>query len=182
MKRTVLVFGLLAGLFLAGTMVFLTLPRLDDPSHFDSGLLLGYTIMVLAFLLVFFGIRSYRENVGGGAISFGRACAVGALITLVASACYVATWQVIYYGGYAGDFMAHYSEWSLEQARAEGATDAELAEKRAEMEEFAAMYRNPVINAGVTLLEPLPVGLIMTLVSAAILRRRRREAPVPAAP
>src|SRR4029434_4212035 len=82
MKKTVLTFGLIGGAILAA-MMFATLPFMDKFS-FDRGELIGYTTMSPAFLLVFFGIRSYRENVGGGQITFGRAFAVGILITLVA--------------------------------------------------------------------------------------------------
>jgi hypothetical protein len=82
MKRTVLTFGLIGGAIMA-TMMFATLPFMDKIG-FDKGEIIGYTTMILAFMLVFFGIRSYRENVNGGHITFGRACAVGILITLVA--------------------------------------------------------------------------------------------------
>lgn len=177
MKKTVLVFGLIAGVILSA-MMLATIPFMDRIG-FERGEVIGYTTMVVAFLLVFFGIRSYRENVGRGAISFGRACAVGALITLVASACYVVTWQVIYYG-IAPDFGEKYAAYALEQARAHGASEQELAEKRAQSERFQELYRNPVINAGITLIEPMPVGLIMTLVSAGILRRKRAQATAPA--
>ena len=67
-------------------------------------MIIGYTTMVLAFLLIFFGVRSYRDNVAGGTVRFGRAFAVGALIAVVASLCYVATWEVIYYK-FAPDFV-----------------------------------------------------------------------------
>lgn len=46
-------------------------------------MVIGYTTIVLSFLLVFLGIRSYRENVGNGRITFGRAFGVDILITLV---------------------------------------------------------------------------------------------------
>ena len=105
---------------------------------------------------------------------FGRAFVIGALITAVASACYVATWQVVYYG-YVPDFPERYTEHVLEQERADGATEAALAEKRAEMEQFAEWYRNPLVNIALTFLEPLPVGLVISLVSAGILSRARRE-------
>ena len=176
MKKTVLVFGLIAGAILS-MMMLATLPFMDRIG-FEKGEVIGYTSMVLAFLLVFFGIRSYRDNVGRGAISFGLACAVGALITLVAAACYVVTWQVIYYR-LAPDFMDQYQAYTLEKARAEGASDEELARKQAQFERFAELYDNPLINAGITLLEPMPVGLIMTLVSAGILRRRRDDLTPP---
>src|SRR4051812_45233336 len=93
MKRIVLVFGLLAGAVMSA-MMFIALPFSD---HGATGMIVGYTTMVLAMLMIYFGVRSYRDNVAGGSVGFGRALAVGALIALVASACYVATWEFIYF-------------------------------------------------------------------------------------
>jgi hypothetical protein len=172
MKRTVLVFGLIAGAVLSA-MMLATIPFMDRIG-FDRGEIIGYTSMVLAFLLIFFGVRSYRDSVAGGTVSFGRALAVGALIASVASVCYVATWQVIYYK-ITPDFMAKYQAHTLEKARADGATEEAIAKKKAEMDKFANLYRNPAINAAITFVEPLPVGLVIALVSAAALSRRRKR-------
>lgn len=169
MKKTVLTFGLIAGTVLSVFMLA-TLPFLDRIG-FDKGEIIGYTSMVLAFLMVFFGIRSYRENVGGGKISFGRAFAVGILITLIASLCYVATWELIYFK-LAPGFAEKYTNYVIEQARASGATQQVIDAKLQQMKDFKAMYDNPFINAAITLIEPFPVGLIMTLISSAILRKK----------
>jgi len=91
----------------------------------------------------------------------------------VACACYVATWQVIYYK-FAPDFIDKYSAYTVEKARKAGATDAELVEQTRQMEQFKEMYRNPLVNIALTLLEPLPVGLLFTLVTAGVLSRKRR--------
>jgi hypothetical protein len=171
MKKIVLTFGLIAGAILS-VMMLITLP-FHDEIGWDRGAVIGYTTMVLAFLLIFFGVRSYRDNVGGGTVSFGRAFAVGALITCVASVCYVATWEFAYYSNMAPDFMAKYQAHELEKARVDGASEAELAAKKAEMEKFAVWYQNPAINAAMTFVEPLPVGLLIALVSAGVLRRRK---------
>lgn len=172
MKKTVLAFGSIAGVILSA-MMLLTIP-FQDQIGFENGEIIGYTSMVLAFLLIFFGVRSYRDNVAGGSISFGRALKVGALIAAVASGWYVATWQVIYYR-ISPDFMTKYQSYKLEEARADGETEAQVAKRKADMEKFAKMYKNPAINAAITFLEPLPVALIMALVSAGVLSRRRNE-------
>ncbi|HSU14098.1 DUF4199 domain-containing protein [Longimicrobium sp.] len=172
MKKTVWTFGLISGAILSA-MMLLTMP-FADRIGFDRMEIIGYTTMVLSFLLVFFGIRSYRDNVAGGTVGFGRALAVGALIVLVASLCYVATWELIA-SRLAPDFLARYQAHEIEQVRASGATPAEVQQKLAELQRFAKLYRNPAINAAMTLLEPLPVGLVMALVSAGILSRRRRS-------
>jgi hypothetical protein len=168
MTRVVLIFGLIAGAILS-TMMAINVAFLDEIG-FDRAEIIGYTTMVLAFLMVFFGIRSYRDNIYGGTISFGKAFGIGILITLVASACYVITWEVVHYW-LAPDFVERYAAHTLQEAREAGATEQELADRAAELARFREMYRNPVIKAGYTFLEVFPIGLVVTLVSAAILRR-----------
>lgn len=176
MKKTALTFGLIAGAILS-IMMLATIPFMDSIG-FERAEVIGYTTMVLAFLLVFFGIRAYRDNVAGGSVSFGRALAVGLLIVAIASACYVITWEVIYYK-LAPDFVAKYQAYAIEQARASGESEAAIAKRIAELQGYAAMYKNPLINAAITFLEPLPVGLVVALVSAGALSRRRRAAEPP---
>lgn len=171
MRKIVLTFGLIGGAVLSA-MMFLTLPFMEQIG-FDRGAVVGYTTMVLAFLMVYFGIRSYRDNVASGRISFGRAFSVGILITLVTTVCYVATWQVIYYK-VTPDFLDRYSAHAVEKARAGGASEEEVATKVRQMAEFKEMYKNPLVNIGFTFIEPLPVGLLFTLVSAGLLSRKRR--------
>jgi hypothetical protein len=172
MKKIVWTFGLISGAILS-VMMLLTMPFMDSIG-FDRGLIIGYTTMVLAFLLVYFGVRSYRDNVAGGSVGFGRAFTVGSLIVLIASTCYVLTWQVIYFK-VTPDFGEKMQAYMVEQSRASGDSPEETQKKAAEMEEFLERYQNPLFNAAITFREPLPVGLIFALVSAGILSRRRRR-------
>ena len=171
MRKIVLVFGLIAGAILSA-MMLITLP-FQDRIGVDKGEIIGYATMVLAFLMVFFGVRSYRDNVAGGRVTFGRALVVGLLITAVASVCYVATWEVIYYQ-LAPDFGDKYAAYTVEKARNSGATEAQIAERTKEMAEFKERYKNPLVNIALTFLEPLPVGIVFTLVAAGVLSRKRR--------
>jgi len=173
MKKIVLTFGLIAGAILSAMMLLVTIP-FHDALGYDGGLIVGYTSMVLAFLLVYFGVRSYRDNVAGGTVRFGRAFAVGSLIAGIASLCYVATWELVYFNGLTPDFSAKYQAQALERARAGGASEEALAKQKAEQEQFWRKYdTNLAFNAALTLLEPLPVALVMALVSAGVLSRRR---------
>jgi hypothetical protein len=163
MKKIVLVFGLISGALMAAFM-FGTLPFMHKIG-LERGALVGYTGMVLAFILIFFGIRSYRENVGGGTISFGRAFAVGILIALISSVCYVIAWEIVYHF-FVPDFFEKYTALVIEKARASGASVQEIQEKQ-------QMYdHNPLVNFAFTFIEPFPVGLIITVISALILRKR----------
>ena len=131
MKRTVLTFGLISGV-MSSVMMLLTVPFLDRIG-FDYGEILGYSAIVLTFLLVFFGVRSYRDNAAGGVLTFGRALAVGLLITLISCAFYVATWELIYYK-LAPGFLDKYTAHVIEKERAGGATPEQLQATAVRME------------------------------------------------
>jgi len=172
MKKTVLTFGLISGAMMAlmmfGTMLFI------NKIGFDKGEIVGYTGIVLAFLLIFFGIRSYRENIGGGTITFGRAFAVGILIALISSVCYVIAWEIIYFN-FMHDFVDKYAAHMVEQVRASGASAEKIQAQLQQMKKFKELYENPFVNAAITFTEPFPVGLIITLISAAILRKKPKQ-------
>lgn len=171
MARIALLYGLIAGALVSGMMV-VTLPLITAGTlHFDQGEILGYSTMVLSFLLVFFGIRSYREHVAGGTITFGKAFQVGILITLVACAMYVVTWEILYFN-FLPDFLDRYDAHMVAKMRAAGDGEAAIQAAQKKMAGFKKLYANPFFNAAVTFMEIFPVGLVVTLVSAAILRRK----------
>ena len=174
MKKTVITFGLISGA-VSSLMMLATVPFMDRIG-FDKGYFVGYTAIVLSFMLVFFGIRSYRDNVGDGRISFGKAFCVGILITLISCVFYVVTWEALYFT-VMHDHMDKYSAYVIEKARTAGATDAAIQQKMAEMAKFKKMYENPFFNVAMTFIEPFPVGLVMTLISALILRKKTNAQP-----
>jgi len=173
MKKTVVTFGLISGV-LSSLMMLATVP-FHDRIGFNYGLVLGYTTIVLSFMLVFFGIRSYRDNVAGGSITFARAFGLGILITLVSCVFYVGTWEVIYFK-LMPDFAEKFSKSAIEKVVTSGGSKEMIDAKVQEMKDLTALLNNPLKNAGMTFLEPFPVGLIVTLISAAILRKK----PAPA--
>src|SRR5262245_15486074 len=151
MKKIVLTYGLISGAIISGLML-LTVAFVERIG-FDRGVVVGYTTMVLAFLMVFFGIRSYRENVGGGASSLGRALAVRILIDLITCVIYVLTWQ-FEQRAFFPDFMDKYAAHVIEKARAAGASPEELTRQTEELKSFKEMYAKPVYNVLFTILEP----------------------------
>jgi hypothetical protein len=169
MKKIVLTFGLISGA-MAAAMMLGTLPFIDKIG-FEKGYILGYTTIVLSALMVFFGVRSYRENVGGGRLTFGRGVAVGILITLISNACYVGTWEVINYT-MMPDFAEKYTAHMVERAKASGADPQKIEAMVREANDFKQMYKNPAINVALTFAEPFPIFLGVTLISAGILRRK----------
>ena len=166
MTKTVLTYGLISGV-IAAALMLAHVPYMDGSS---KALIVGYAGIVLASLLIFFGVRSYRENNGNGKISFGRAFAVGILIALISSACYVAAWEVVYFS--KPEIADHIFDKQVEDLKAAGAPQEKIDEAAREIASFKKLYANPLANIAFTFLEPFPVGLLMTLISAAILRRK----------
>ncbi len=181
MKKTILTFGLISGA-ITSLMMAITVPFAHRISN-NQAMVIGYTTMLLSFSLVFFGIRSYRDNFGNGQITFAKAFAVGICISLISCIFYVATWEIIYFN-FMPDFMDQYGAHAIEKLRASGASAAAVQAKIVEMDKFKEQYKNPFFNAAVTFVEPFPVGLVVTLISAAILRRRPQpqtaQSPLPA--
>jgi hypothetical protein len=169
MKKTILTFGLLSGAFSA-VMMLATVPFIDTLG--DRGAIVGYTAIVLSFLFVYFGVRSYRDNVAGGAITFGRALQVGILIALISSLCYVLTWEFVY-RTFLPDFMDQWAARSLEQMQASGATADAIQAQVNQMTRMKELYQNPLYRAALTFVEPFPIGLVMTVIASILLRRKR---------
>lgn len=174
MKKTILTFGLISGAVLSLMMVA-TVP-FADRIGFDNGAVIGYTTMVLSFLLVFFGIRSYRDNVGNGQITFSKAIAVGISITLISCICYVVTWEILYFN-FLHDFMDKYGAHVIEKLKASGASSAAIEAQGQQLKKYKELYENPLFNAAMTFIEPFPIGLVVTLISAAVLRRKPQSQP-----
>src|ERR1700759_2484532 len=169
MKKAVLTFGVIAGVMISVLMdSSLLLAHKIGSGH---SMALGYTIMVASFLRVYFGIRSYRDNELGGGISFGRAFSCGILITLITTVFYVVSWEIIFFN-FIPHFMDGYFSAQIHKVQAAGLDAATTAARVAAIQHSQEMYQNPLVNAAYTFIEPLPVGLIITLISAAVLRRK----------
>ena len=170
MKRTVIVFGLLSGVIITGMMVGSVYICYHN-EDFKGNTVLGYAAMVVAFSFIYVGVRNYRNKHLHGVISFGRAFRTGLLITLVASSMYVLVWLVYYYG-FVPDFMDKYTEYVLRTARSDGATATELEMKAADMARFSELYKNPLMVVLITYAEVFPLGLVISLISALLLKRK----------
>ena len=170
MRKIVIVCGGIAGLIVSATMMLST-GMCYASGNFEGSMLLGYASMVLAFSLVFVGIRNYRDKYNQGSISFGKAFKTGFFIILLASTMYVLVWLVNYYF-FIPDFADKYSAYMLDKLKAGGASQLEIDEQAKEMASFNVLYKNPFFNALITYTEILPVGLLVTLVSALVLKRK----------
>jgi NADH:ubiquinone oxidoreductase subunit 6 (subunit J) len=171
MKRIVIVCGLIAGLIVSAMMV-ISIAFCYKKGNFEGNIWLGYTSMLIAFSLIFVGIKNYRDKHNNGVISFGKAFKIGLYISLVASTLYVAVWLIDYYF-FVPDFMDKYANSMIDQKKAAGASPAEISKEVATMEGYKEMYKNPLMVVLFTYFEILPVALVVSLISALLLKRKR---------
>ncbi len=171
MKKIVLVCGGIAGLIVAAMGVISTAVFCAS-GDFENGMIFGYASMLLAFSLVFVGVKNYRDKYNGGVVSFGKAFQVGLLISLVASTLYVITWLINFHL-FMPDFYDKYFLRTIDQLKASGASPAKIAEETADMAKMKEWSKNEFFVILMTYVEILPVGLIVTLITALILKRKR---------
>jgi len=169
MRKVVLVYGVIAGLIVAGMMIFST-SYFCSKGDFDNGLIYGYTSMIIAFSMIFVGVKSFRDKHNGGTISFGKAFKIGLFISLIASTIYVISWLINYYC-FMPDFMDKYAAIMAAKAQASGITGDQLAKKTAEIAQMKESYKNPFFVILMTYVEILPVALVVTVITALILKR-----------
>lgn len=167
MGRIIAVYGVISGVIVVLGMQF-SIAFVSD--HGTMGMVAGYLSMLVALLFVFVGVKRYRDGNLGGVIGFWKALQVGLGIALVSSLFYILSWEAyMWYTG--GTFMTDYIAQSIEDMRAAGKSAAEIAAFSVEMGAMAERYKNPLFRMALTLTEILPVALLVSLVSAALLRR-----------
>lgn len=169
MKKNVLVFGSISGIivsiFMFVSMLFVSRNGLD------GSMLVGYASMLVAFSFIFVAIKNYRDKYNQGAVTFGKAFRIGILVALIGSTFYVVTWSLEYHF-LMPDFMEKYSQHMIDGLTKSGATQATIDAQVAEMAKYKEMYKNPVFFALLTYMEILPVGIVVTLAAALILKKK----------
>lgn len=170
MKKNILIFGLISGTIVS-VFMGVSMVLCYNKNSYSGSMVLGYTMMLLAFAFVFVGIKNYRDKFNGGLISFGEAFKVGSLIALVASTMYVVTWLIVYYN-FIPDFMDKYSAHIINEAKAAKVSQADLDKQIAQVNSMKKIYKNPFGVILFTYLEILPLGLIVALISSFILKRK----------
>jgi hypothetical protein len=170
MNKTILTYGLLSGAVASLLMVGTALYFKSSTDHANSEVF-GYAGILLSMLFVFMGVRTYRDRKGSSVLSFGEAFRVALLITVISCVCYVVAWMVVY-ETIMPDFMEKYVAQTLENMKNSGATADQVRQEAAKMEDFLQMYKNPLFRAAITFLEPFHVGVIVSLISSLVLRRK----------
>ena len=173
MKKNIIVYGLIAGIVVSILMVFSInyISHVEGKVDYNTSLLIGYASMLIAFSLVYVGIRNYRDKFNGGVISFGKAFKIGIMIVLIASTIYVVAWLIDYFF-FIPDYLEKFSAQELDKLKASGASQMKIDKETMKMANMVRMLKNPLFNALMTYAEILPVGLIVTLISSLILKRK----------
>lgn len=157
--------GLLGSSIVSAMLVIMTMYMKANPEK-EVSMMIGFAVMLLAFFFVVAGIKQEREA-NNGVISFGKAFLTGFWITFIISTIYVLVWLIILYNFFP-NFMEHYANMAIEKARPD-----EVAKVTEEMNTYKEMYKNPVMVILLTYMEILPLGIVFSLVSALILKKRQ---------
>lgn len=174
MKKIILTYGLIAGAIVAAFMVYGTYKM--NQADFEPSMILGYTGMLIAYVFVFLGIKNFRDNHNEGIITFGKAFKIGMLISLIAATIYVGVWLVEYYCFFP-DFMDKYATVMEKNWQKEGLSVLEIKAKTEEMNMYKELYKNPIWVILITYSEILlPIGVLVPIISALILKRQVKTA------
>jgi hypothetical protein len=180
MKKIIITYGLIGGAIVS-VLMLISFPLVEKGAiSFDNGMFVGYTTMVIALSMIFFAVKTYRDQHLNGSISFWTAFKIGIWITVIASFMYAITWEG-YYNFAAQDFTEKYTAHYIDKMEKEGASAAEIEVMKKEMADFNVMYENIFVRFPISLGEILPVGLLVTLISAAVLRKKEIFPASPAA-
>ena len=171
MTRIAIVYGVLSGVIIIACMIA-SFSLTSGFGHSNMSLWLGYLIMIVALTMIFFGVKRYRDREQGGVIRFLPALGLGLAIAVVAGLAYVATWEA-YLAISGKDFIGEYADAVIAAARAKGVTGAALDAQIAEMNQLRTQYADPLFRLPMTFLEIFPVGVVIALISAVILRNPR---------
>jgi hypothetical protein len=178
MKRNILVFGLVSGLILAAFVFSFGFISEHVHAHIANEVV-GYSAMIIAFAFIFVGTKNFRDKYNAGVVSFGKAFLIGLGISLIGSTLYVGSWLIEYYN-FMPDFMDKYSAALIQKARQSGLSPEALQKRLESISNMARMYKNPLMVVLFTYLEVLPVGIVISLITALVLRRRRARVPATA--
>jgi hypothetical protein len=170
MKKNVFIYGLISGICIATFMSF-SIAYCYAKNSFDGSMLLGYTAMLVSFSLIFIGVKNYRDKHNAGTISFKKAFLMALYMALIASTLYVIGWMIAYYAFFP-DFMERLAAYQLSPEKISQMSSAEVKGVRQQMETFRQWYASPLGVAAATYMEIIPVGLVVSLITAVVLKRK----------
>ena len=165
-----LTYGLVSGLVIIAMMLSGLL--LSGQDSFFSSMWFGFLVMLVALTFIFVGVKRYRDVERGGVIKFVPALAMGLGIAAVAAVAYIIVWEA-YLALTEYRFIDDYIAGVLRAREAAGASADAIVKEAAGLESMRITYRNPLLRVPMTFLEIFPVGLLVALFSALLLRNPR---------
>jgi hypothetical protein len=172
MKQIITRYALMGGAIVAAVLIGGAL-YCYNTGKFEGSMLLGFAAMLLAFSFIFVAVKKQRDQFNGGVISFGQAFKTGVIMALITSTIYVVTWLICYYL-LVPDFMQQFSDYTMNKLKASGASAAEIASESATQAKYIEMYKNPFFVILFTYIEILPLGILVSLVAAFILKKKKQ--------
>ena len=168
MKKIIFTFGIVIGAILATNAIIHMNMMYSNPDYKGNDVI-GYATLVIIFSLIYFGVRNYRNNYLDGKINFLQAFKTGALICFVASTVYV-IFGLLYYYFFAPDFIDVFTDYMIRNSAPD-----EVEATTAQMANFKEMYKNPLFAILITYMEVLPIGMIVALFSAFMVKNNNKE-------
>ncbi|MDX2002194.1 MAG: DUF4199 domain-containing protein [Chitinophagales bacterium] len=167
MKKHILIYGLLSGIIVSIVMLI-------SVAQFNSGAkgseYWGFGGMFVAFSLIFVALYQIRKS-EGNRLSFLRGLGAAVAIAFITSTMYVASWMVVSHYYYP-NFIEQYAELEINKAKANGVTDEKMAKMMEDFDGMKKMYKNPLFKMGLTYMEVLPIGIVMSLIAALVMMRK----------
>lgn len=165
MNKIVLKNGLFGSSIVTALLLSVTFYMKANPEK-EVSMFFGFAGMLLAFFFVVLGIKQ-QKDANNGFISLGKAFLTGFWITLIISTIYVIVWLIIFYNFFP-NFAEHYTDMAIAKASPD-----EVAQVTEEMNSFKEMYKNPIMVILLTYMEILPLGIVFSLISALILKKKQ---------
>jgi hypothetical protein len=172
MKRIVLTYGAINAAIMACMFTIATIFR--EQIGFENAMIFGYVNIILGSSMIYFAIASYKKN-NGGEISFGKAFKIGLFLALIAGAVYATIWLILI-NTVMSNFCEEVHKYTMDNLQKAHASAEKIAEAKKEMDMVNYIMKNPpLLFLEAMFAECFPVGLLISLISAAILRTKKKD-------
>ncbi|MGY0390973.1 DUF4199 domain-containing protein [Bizionia sp. KMM 8389] len=168
MKKNIFKYGLYsAGLL---TVLFSLAFIFETALSFSVSEIIGYISITIALSFIFFGIKTFRDEINKGLLSFLKAFKIGVLISLFPAFTFGVI-NVVYSNFINPNFSTEYYNDSIEKLRI-SLPEADFQEKLLELESQKALFENPLFNFVIMGVTVIFMGVIISIISGLILKRK----------
>jgi hypothetical protein len=167
MKKIILKYSLISGSIFLISMIITGVFKTKMGNGWDE--IIGFTALILSFAMVYPAMLSYRNSLPDQKIKFLQSLKIGLIITIISCIVYVIGWLVIYYT-LIPNYWDRYAAITAEKMRHHGDSAADIKKET----ESILQYKKPYLNAMEAFLETFPIGVLISLISATIVRLRKK--------